>query len=124
MATVNLALRFVVELVGVGALAYWGFQTSSPGLWRIVLTVGAPLALVVIWAIIVAPNADNALSQPQRDIIGTALLVLAAIALAAAGQPTASAVFGAIVVLNWVFLVILADDAAGATIRGIAGRGH
>lgn len=69
------------------------------------------------------PNATNALAQPQRDVVGTVLLVLAALALAAAGQQTAAVVFGAVVVLNWGLLIIFGQDAA-ASIRAAAGRGN
>lgn len=111
MAVANLALRFVIELIGVGAFAYWGWQTGSAGLGRIALAIGAPVAFIVVWAIVVAPNATNALAQPQRDIIGTALLLLAAGALAAAGQPAAGVVFGAVVLLNWVLLIVFGQEA-------------
>jgi len=65
-----------------------------------------------VWAVVVAPNATNALAQPQRDAIGTVLLVLVALALAAAGQPTAAAIFGVVVVLNWLLLIVFGQDAA------------
>ncbi|HEX5148643.1 MAG TPA: YrdB family protein [Candidatus Limnocylindrales bacterium] len=124
MATANLALRFVVELVGVGALAYSSFQASSDGVIRTALAIGAPLALIVVWALVVAPNATNALTQPQRDVVGTALLVLVALAMAATGQPAAAIVFGAVVVLNWALLIVFGPDAAAALIRSAAGRGN
>lgn len=110
MAVANLALRFVVELIGVGAFAYWGWQTASAGLGRIALAIGAPVAFTVVWAMVIAPNATNALAQPQRDIIGTALLLLAAGALAAAGQPAAAVAIGAVVLLNWVLLIVFGQD--------------
>jgi uncharacterized membrane protein YtjA (UPF0391 family) len=113
MATANAAFRFVVELVGVGALGYWGLQAAGEGIARIVLAVGAPLALIVVWAIVVAPNATNPLSQPQRDVIGTALLLAAAVVLAAAGQPVAAVVFGASVAVNWALLAVLGPGVFG-----------
>jgi hypothetical protein len=113
MATANAAFRFIVELVGVGALGYWGWGVAGDGIARIALAVGAPLALIVVWAIVVAPNATNPLAQPQRDVIGTALLLTTALALAAAGQPIAAVVLGAAVVANWALLVILGSGAFG-----------
>jgi len=110
MVIANLALRFIVELIGVGALGYAAYQAPLDGITRIAVTVAAPLALVVAWAIVVAPKARNALTQPQRDAIGTGLLVLVAAALVGAGQPTAGLVFGAVVVVNWLLGVILGQD--------------
>ena len=121
MATANLVLRFAVELIGVGALAYWGCQASPDDPGRIALAIGAPLALVVVWALVVAPKARNALNQTQRDAIGTGLLVLAAPALVAANQGTAALVFGTVVVLNW-GLMLLSGEEAAAAIRAAGAR--
>lgn|SRR5512143_2885896 len=112
MVLANLAVRFIVELIGVGALGFAAYQAPLEGPARIGLSVGAPLALVVVWAIVVAPKAANALSQPQRDAIGTGLLVLVAVALAAAGQPTGAAVFGAVVVANWLLGLAFGQETA------------
>ena len=121
MVIANLAIRFLVELIGVGALAWSAYQAPLDGLARIVVTLGAPLVLVVVWAVIVAPNARNALSQLQRDAVGTGLLVLVALAIAVAGEPVAATVFGAVVIINWV-LGIVFREAAEDEIRSIAGH--
>ena len=117
MATANLALRFVVELVGIGALAYWGWSTPVAGLGRLALAVAAPLALIVIWATVVAPNAASGLTQPQKDLLGTALLLVAAGALAVAGQGTAAMAFGAVVLVNWGLLVLFGERVIGVAVR-------
>jgi hypothetical protein len=121
MVLATLAIRFIVELVGVGALAYSAYQVPLDGVARIAVTVAAPLTLVVVWAIVVAPNATNALTQPQRAAIGTGLLVLVAGALAAAGQPVPAAVLGVVVVLNWLLGIVLGQDAA-TVIASAGGR--
>ena len=109
-----LAVRFIVELLGVVAVAYWGWQTGPEGIGRIVLAVGAAVALIVVWAFVVAPKADNALSQPVRDIIGTVLLLVTAGGLAAAGQPGLAVVFAAVVVIDWLATVVIGSDALQA----------
>ena len=65
-------------------------------------------ALIVVWAFVVAPKADNPLSQPARDIIGTFLLLVAATGLAVAGQPQLALVFAVVVVGDWLALVVIA----------------
>jgi hypothetical protein len=114
MAIANLALRFFVELGGVAALASWGYQAVDDGPGRIVLAIGASLALIAVWAVVVARNADNPLTQPQRDLIGTGLLLVAAAALFAAGQPVAAVAFGAVVVVNWILLIAFGPAAIEA----------
>ena len=87
MGMAALAIRFFVELLGIVAVAYWGWQTGPEGIGRIALAVAAAVALVVVWGFVVAPKAANPLSQQARDIIGTVLLLVAAAGLAFAGQP-------------------------------------
>jgi uncharacterized protein DUF2568 len=101
------AVRFIVELLGVGAVAYWGWQTGPDGIGRVALALAATAAFVVVWAFVVAPKADNPLSQPTRDVIGTGLLLLAAGGLAVAGQPGFAAAFAAIVVIDQLVMVAL-----------------
>lgn len=108
-ATVNLGLRFLVELGGVAALGYWGATTPAGTLERVLLGLGAPLALVVVWALVAAPKASNRLTQPQRDLIGTALLLATTVALAAAGQPDAALAFGVVVAVNATLLLLLGE---------------
>ena len=110
MGATNLALRLIVEVIAVGAVGYWGFNNSGLRFGRIALGIGASLALIVALALLVAPQEANPLSQAQRDVIGTALLVLAAGALADTGHPTAAVAFGVVVIVNWIGLAALGPD--------------
>jgi len=100
MAAANDALRFVLELVGIGAAAYWGYHATGGTVPRLALAVGAPAALVVVWAFVVAPGADNPIAPTPRMLIGSALLLLAAVGLWVAGQPVAAAAFAVVNVVN------------------------
>lgn len=82
----NLALRFLLELAGIGALAYWGWQAAEPPA-RLVVALGAPVALIVAWAFVVAPKARNRIPQTGRMLVGTGLLLVAAGSLGLSGQP-------------------------------------
>jgi hypothetical protein len=121
MAIANLALRFVLELIGIGSLGYWGLQTGADDPGRVILAIGGPAAMIVLWAVVVAPKATNPLTQPQRDAIGTGLLMVAALALGLAGQPAIGAIFGTAVVLNWLLLMVFGRDALTA-FRPAGGR--
>ncbi len=123
MAMTTLVVRFLVELIGIAAVGYWGLQTSAEGFARVVLAVAASSALIVVWSVVVAPKATNGLSQPQRDVIGTALLLAAAGALAVAGQPTLALAFATVVVIDWSVMVWL-GPAAVETVRPTAARGR
>lgn len=100
MAVANLTLRFLTELAGIAAVGYAGFQVAGPLPLRAAAGVGAAVALIVTWAMVVAPNTANGLAQAQKDVIGTGLLLLAAVALAVAGHVRLAIVFAVIVVAN------------------------
>jgi hypothetical protein len=114
MATMNLAIRFLAELGGIAAIAYAGFQVAAPTPVRAAAAAGAALALVGIWWLVVAPNTANGLSQPQKDLIGTAILLLAAGALAAAGQTGLAVAFAIVVALNAALLFVFGQEAREA----------
>ena len=111
MAIANLTLRFVTELAGIAAIGYAGFQVAGPMPVRAIAGIGGALVLIVIWALIVAPNTVNGLTQLQKDLIGTGLLLLAAVALAVAGQLRLAIAFAIIVIVNTALLFVFGQDA-------------
>ena len=117
MPIINLAGRFLLELAAIGAVGFWGYQAVDPLPARIVVAIGAATALVVFWALVVAPNADNAIPADVRVLIGSVVLLLAAGALAIAGQPTLGIAFAAAVIVNTVLLFILGHDMPAAFAR-------
>ena len=119
MATMNLALRFLAELAGVAAVAYAGFQLEAPMPLPAVVGIGAALAFIVVLWVVVAPNTANGLSQAQKDLIGTGLLLIASSALAIAGQLGLAAAFAVVVVVNAALLFVFGQDAR-ESLRGMA----
>ena len=111
MATLNLVVRFLAELAGFAAVAYAGFQIAAPMPLPAVAGIGAAAAFIVAWWLVVAPKTNNGLAQPQKDLIGTALLLVAAGALAAVGQPGLGIAFAAIVVVNAALLFAFGSEA-------------
>ena len=116
MATINLGVRFLVELAGVVAVAAWGLHASPEPLVAALLGAGAAAALIV------APNARNRIPQSRRDLVGTGLLLVAAAALSVAGQPALALVFAALVVVNQVLLIVFRADARALLTAVRAGR--
>ncbi len=117
MHATNLALRFLLELGGLAALAWASWQLSG-GAWRWLAVIAAPLALAVLWGLVVAPNAPNPLAPQVRELVGSALLLGVAAVLALSGRPVPAAAYAALVVVNTVLLAWTADPAvpsAGAT---------
>jgi hypothetical protein len=114
MAATNLVLRFLVELAGIGALAWIGLQLPLEGAARWVAVIGLPALLVVIWALLVAPNTDNGLTQSMKDAIGTVLLLGVAVGVALAGQPQFGIGFALVVAANAALLFVFGPEARDA----------
>jgi hypothetical protein len=105
----NLTVRFIVELLAVGFVGYWGFNASDDTLLRLALGIGAAVAFAVVWGLFLAPTATRGLTTRQKNILGTILLLVAAAAVAAAGQPAIAVVYAVVVILNAAALLILGD---------------
>jgi hypothetical protein len=106
LASVNLALRFLLELCGIAAAAWWGYQLLPAGPMRIVLAVAAAAVVIGFWAVVVAPKATNPIPPTPRVLIGWAVLILTAAGLAMAGQPLWAVVFAALIVLNTLIMLL------------------
>jgi len=101
----NLALRFVLELAALAALAYWGWGVT----W--VIAVAAPAAWIVLWATFGSPKARVKLSTPWRIVFEAVVFGAAAAALWAAGQEVGALVLFAAWAANRAALTAL--DAQG-----------
>lgn len=102
----NLLLRFLLELAALAAVCYWGFRTGTGTGTKVLLGIGAPVLVGVIWGLFVAPKAVVTLSEPARVILGLVVLELSALALAAAGQTPVAILFGILILVNAVLMVL------------------
>ena len=118
-----LAIRFLVEVLGLIGLGYWGVTAPVDTPWRIGLGIGAPLVLAIVWALVVAPNADNPLPLRARELIGTALLVLVAGMLVPAGQPGWGIALAAVVIVDQALILVAGAPGGAATIGATATKG-
>lgn len=112
MALVNLGLRFLLEVAGYLLAGYAAYVRTAglPEPVRWTFAVGTTVALIVIWALTVAPRRQNGLSQGQKDIIGTVMLLVVAAAVALSGQPVFALAYAVILVVNAVLLRVSGDD--------------
>jgi len=101
---INLLLRFVLELAGLWAFAYWGW-TQHAGLARWPWTLGLPLLAAALWGTFRVPNdpgkAPVAVPGWVRLLLEAAFFGGAAWALYAAGREAWALVFGVIVLLHY-----------------------
>ena len=99
LKTVNLGVRFLLELCALAALAYWGSQTG-PLAVSIVLAIAAPLAGAVLWGVFAAPKSRHRLPGRRRLLVEIPFFGAAAAGLAATGQWPLAAIFAGVVVLS------------------------
>jgi len=96
----NEALAFLLELAALAALAFWGFRVGPNLAAQLALGIGAPVALIVVWALFCAPRARVKLPKAPLMVLRTALLLGSAVALFAAGWQLAAIVFAGVIALN------------------------
>jgi hypothetical protein len=100
LRTANLAVRFVIELCALAALAYCGYEAEG---W--LLAIALPLAGAVIWGLVVSPK-RKVDSMPLR-IAGEALVLGgAAVALIATEQVWLGVALAVAAVANRVLMAV------------------
>jgi len=104
--SVNLALRFLLELGALASLAYWGWQTRGSVAVRILLTVVTPLVAALIWGRFVGPKASHRLEDPVRAAVEIGFFGGAAVALLAAGATTIGVVFAIAAAVSLVLMFL------------------
>jgi hypothetical protein len=100
----NLALRFLLELAALGAMAFWGVHTGQSVVGDVALGVGAPLLGAVVWGTLAAPRSPRRLRGAALVAVQLCVLGGGAVAVAAAGRPLLGALFAALIVVNTVLL--------------------
>lgn len=93
----NLAVRFLLELCMLAAIAFWGFKTQSSGFMKILFGIGLPLLVAVLWGMFLAPKATQPLRGASFLTLELILFALGFFALFAAGKPT----------LAWIYIIVL-----------------
>ena len=102
LKALNLGVRFfVVELGGLAAAAYWGWEaTSGAGRWY--LAVAAPAAFVLLWGLFISPRARIQVSKHLALGMELGLLGLVAVGLAVAGPVWLGIAYGAVALVSGV----------------------
>jgi hypothetical protein len=109
MKEANLAVRFLLELCLLAALAYAGLQVN------IALAVIAPLVAAVVWGLFVSPKARFQLSRPLWVGVQAVLFGAAVAGLVASGQGVLGLTFGVAVAVNLALVVIWSQTGTVAT---------
>ncbi len=105
MNQLNLALKFLLELVALAAFGLWGASIAD-GVAAVLLAVGLPVVAAALWGAFAAPRARHRLPLPLRTPFELGVFALAALALWRAGSVSVGAAFASIAVVNALLLTV------------------
>lgn len=97
---VNEGCAFLLELLALGLLAWWGLTRDIGWAGSAALAVAAPAAAAVLWGMFAAPKARYAVPIAAQLGVKAVVFGAAALALLALGQRLPSLWFTVIVVVN------------------------
>lgn len=103
---INLALRFVLELCSLATMGYWGFTVGKGSLLKVLLAIGAPLLLAVVWGAFGSPKAPIVLSPPFHFLLEVFVFGLPAILLFFIGKSTTAWIFVATFIINRLLMFV------------------
>jgi 4-amino-4-deoxy-L-arabinose transferase-like glycosyltransferase len=102
----NLALSFLLELCMLAAFAYWGFTIGAGLFAQLLLGIGVPVIIIVIWGIFLAPASTRRLQGWSHWLLEIVIFVLAIVALYTAGQSTLTMIFAAVYTVNVILRLV------------------
>jgi len=98
--TLNLALRFTLELCALAALAFWGAHVDASRAAALALAILAPLLAAVAWGLFVSPKARIRAPKLMRLGVELAVFLAATGSLVAAGEAEWAIAFSTAVVVH------------------------
>ncbi|MGG3468312.1 YrdB family protein [Neobacillus pocheonensis] len=109
LKAINLGLRFLLEIMVLVILGYWGFHVSQGTMIKILLGIGTPILTAVIWGMFGAPKAPYVLSGFSFLLLEIVIFGLPVVVLYVIEKQTLAFIYGLIVVIN-LFLMKIWDQ--------------
>jgi hypothetical protein len=106
LKTVNLGIRFILEIAVLVILGYWGFHATPSPLLKMVLGIGTPLVAAVIWGLFGAPRAPYTLTGLPFFMLEIVIFGLPVIILFYLEKQTLGFIYGIVVAINLVLVKI------------------
>jgi uncharacterized membrane protein len=100
LRNLNLALRFVLELLVLVGLFLWGISASDDLPFQLVAGLGLPLLVMVVWGLFVAPKARYRLKDPTRLVVEIGVWALGTLAFGFAVSWILAGIFGLAVLIS------------------------
>ena len=100
MRSLNLVFRFVLELLVLVVLFLLGVSISESLLFQVVLGLGMPAIVILVWGLFVAPKASRRVPDPARLVLEVVVWSLGALGLVLVAGLLPALLFGAAVAIN------------------------
>jgi hypothetical protein len=104
---INLAVRFILEMTGLVALGWWGWNQGE-GVLRFMLALGIPFLAAVIWGTFAVPDDPSRSGEARVPVPGIVRLILelgffvaATWSLFAVGVTTLGWIYGIAVLIHY-----------------------
>lgn len=72
---INLLARFILEIAGLVALGWWGWNQAE-GILRFLLALGIPLLAAILWGTFAVPNDPSRSGEAKVPVPGIVRLLL------------------------------------------------
>jgi len=96
----NETLAFGVEVVMLVAFAAWGASLGHGAVTKWLAAVAVPLAVAIVWGLLLAPKARVRLPMAGVVTIKAVLFVGASVAIDVSGRPVFAVAFAAVALIN------------------------
>ena len=107
LRVINLGVRFLLELLALGAFAYWGGTLRAQSVVRVTVAVALPLVAAALWGIFISPKARISTGRLGQVGLGLVVFLAAAAALFDRGHVGLAAGFAAAAVVSSLLLYAL-----------------
>jgi hypothetical protein len=102
----NLLVRFLLELCMLAAIGYWGFKTGSGMAMKLILGIGLPLLIAVVWGLFLSPKAIRPLRSISRELVELILFGSGAVALFGSGGTNLGWMYTAVLVVHKILMIV------------------
>lgn len=101
---VIIAIFFLLELATLGAWMYWGLHLDKNLFSKIVLGIGIPLLIAMIWGMFIAPKASIPVLVPLRIFLQVIIFGSAVAALYLADQGRLALIFAVVALVEMILM--------------------
>ncbi len=106
LKVLNLSIRFILEVMALVSLGYWGFKINAGSVLKMSLGIGIPLITATIWGVFGSPKAIWKVSNISKWILLFTIYILSTLALFTSGKKHLAIAFIVCAVINSFFMYI------------------